>query len=322
MLGIDRFSAGPLSFSNESYSLCESKAKARSGWARDFAWKINDLTLVENACIQWKQRRGQSDRSHSSREGKTLLDQFLLARPVIQFARAETGVSRSPSAAGSSVYRPETLDITLSCLGDKKKSDTIRLRGSGDGMRILLQVLVSLVFLCLAAVMAAAGDDRSVDSAGSREEARRHWAFQPIGDPPPPDVRDTLWSHTAADRFILARLEAAALSPATDADRYTWLRRVRLDLTGIPPTPEEIEAFVHDSSPQADARVVDRLLASPAFGERWARHWLDLVGYADQIGTSNDVFAEHAWRYRDYVIAAFNADKPFDEFIREQIAGD
>ena len=92
--------------------------------------------------------------------------------------------------------------------------------------------------------------------------------------------------------------------------------------TGIPPTPQEIEAFVGDSSPQADARVVDRLLASPAFGERWARHWLDLVGYADQIGTSNDVFAEHAWRYRDYVIAAFNADKPFDEFIREQIAGD
>ena len=95
-----------------------------------------------------------------------------------------------------------------------------------------------------------------------------------------------------------------------------------LDLVGLPPSPEQIVAFINDPSPRARERVVDRLLASPAFGERWARHWLDLTGYADQIGTANDIFAEHAWRYRDYVIEAFNADRPFDRFIREQLAGD
>ena len=126
----------------------------------------------------------------------------------------------------------------------------------------------------------------------------------------------------SVDHFILAKLESRGLRPAADADRYTWLRRVSLDLIGLPPSPAQIKTFISDSSPEADEHVVDRLLASPAFGERWARHWLDLTGYADQIGTANDLFAEHAWRYRDYVIAACNADKPFDRFIREQIAGD
>ena len=112
------------------------------------------------------------------------------------------------------------------------------------------------------------------------------------------------------------------IQPVVDADRYTWLRRVSLDLTGLPPTPTEIDAFIRDNSPHACATVVDRLLDSRAYGERWARHWLDLTGYADMIGTSNNVFAEHAWRYRDYLIEAFNNDKPFDRFVREQIAGD
>jgi hypothetical protein len=121
----------------------------------------------------------------------------------------------------------------------------------------------------------------------------------------------------------------ADLNPAADADAHTWLRRVSLDLTGLPPKPEEIEIFTADLNHSsfhirhsAFAKQVDRLLQSKAFGERWARHWLDLTGYADQIGTSNNVFAEHAWRYRDYVINAFNNDKPFDQFIREQVAGD
>ena len=135
-------------------------------------------------------------------------------------------------------------------------------------------------------------------------------------------MRDTSWARDELDRFILARLEAKELRPAADADRHTWLRRVSLDLVGLPPSPEQIVAFINDPSPLARERVVDRLLASPAFGERWARHWLDLTGYADQIGTANDIFAEHAWRYRDYVIEAFNADRPFDRFIREQLAGD
>ena len=116
--------------------------------------------------------------------------------------------------------------------------------------------------------------------------------------------------------------KSAGVQPVADADRYTWLRRVSLDLTGLPPTPDEIDAFVRDNSPRACETVVDRLLDSRGFGERWARHWLDLTGYADMIGTSNNVFAEHAWRYRDYLIEAFNKDKPFDRFVREQIAGD
>src|SRR5262249_43229120 len=137
-----------------------------------------------------------------------------------------------------------------------------------------------------------------------------------------PPVRQTSWARDEIDGFILAGLGAKGLHPAPDADRYTWLRRVSLDLVGLPPSPEQIAAFLNDPSPQARERVVDRLLAAPAFGERWARHWLDLTGYADQIGTANDIFAEHAWRYRDYVIAAFNADTPFDRFLREQLAGD
>lgn len=154
------------------------------------------------------------------------------------------------------------------------------------------------------------------------EEGRRHWAFQPVVDPAPPAVRDAAWPLDPLDRFLLAKLDAADLKPVEDADRATWLRRVSLDLTGLPPSPEEIERFLSDESPRAYEVVVDRLLGSRAFGERWARHWLDLTGYADQVGTSNSVFAEHAWRYRDYLIDAFNADKPFDRFLREQIAGD
>ena len=154
------------------------------------------------------------------------------------------------------------------------------------------------------------------------EGGRKHWAFQPLASASPPDVKHADWTRSEVDRFVLAKLEANDLLPVDDADRYTWLRRTSLDLTGLPPTVAEIREFSADESPYAYERVVDRLLASHAFGERWARHWLDLVGYADQIGTSNSVFAEHAWRYRNYVIDAFNNDKPFDQFVREQIAGD
>jgi hypothetical protein len=154
------------------------------------------------------------------------------------------------------------------------------------------------------------------------EEGRQHWAFQPVAAPAIPVVNDATWSIDPLDRFVLSRLEQAGLRPVVDADRYTWLRRVSIDLTGLPPTPAEIDAFVRDNSPQACETVVDRLLSSRAYGERWARHWLDLTGYADMIGTSNNVFAEHAWRYRDYLIEAFHKDKPFDRFVREQVAGD
>ena len=167
-------------------------------------------------------------------------------------------------------------------------------------------------------VTVASGKKRVIDI----EEGRKFWAFQPVADPALPAVKDAAWPLDPLDRFILAKLEPASLRPVADADRYTWLRRVSLDLAGLPPAPTEIAEFVKDNTPNACEKVVDRLLGSRAFGERWARHWLDLTGYADMMGTSNDVYAEHAWRYRDYVIAAFNADKPFDEFVREQIAGD
>lgn len=154
------------------------------------------------------------------------------------------------------------------------------------------------------------------------EEGRKHWAYQPVRDSAPPAVRDAAWPLTDVDDFLLAKHEAAGLAPVAEAEPHTWLRRVTFDLTGLPPTEDDIAAFLADRSPQAHARVVDRLLSSKAYAERWARHWLDLVGYAEQIGTEGKIFAEHAWRYRDYLIESYHSDKPYDRFIREQLAGD
>ncbi len=151
---------------------------------------------------------------------------------------------------------------------------------------------------------------------------RRHWAFLPLSDPVVPRVDDKAWPICDVDRFILARLEVAGLRPASEADRYALLRRLSFDLTGLPPAPEQIQTFVDDQSQYAYESVVDQLLASPAFGDRWGRHWLDVTLYADTIGDDRLVPEKSAWRYRDYVIAAFNVDKPFDQFLREQIAGD
>ena len=154
------------------------------------------------------------------------------------------------------------------------------------------------------------------------EEGRKHWAYQPVRHSTPPAVRDQAWPVTKVDAFLLAKLEAAGLAPVAEADPHTWLRRVTFDLTGLPPTEDDIAAFLADRSPQSHERVVDRLLSSKAYAERWARHWLDLVGYAEQIGTEGKIFAEHAWRYRDYLVESYHSDKPYDRFIREQLAGD
>jgi len=153
-------------------------------------------------------------------------------------------------------------------------------------------------------------------------EERRYWAFLPVANPRVPSVRDGRWVRNPIDAFILSELEAKGLRPAAPAGRATLLRRVTLDLIGLPPTPEEVEAFLRDSSPQAYEKVVDRLLQSPHYGERWARHWLDLARYAESEGFKSDETRPNIWRYRDYVIRAFNQDKPYDRFIREQIAGD
>lgn len=156
----------------------------------------------------------------------------------------------------------------------------------------------------------------------SGAEYTPHWAYRPPRRSDPPSVSDTAWIRTPIDRFVLAKHEAQQLAPAAPASRETLARRAYLDLVGLPPSPAEVEAFVADRSPDAWPRLVEQLLASPHYGERWGRHWLDVVRYADSGGFETDLFFGHAWRYRDYVIRAFNADKPFDRFIKEQIAGD
>jgi len=156
----------------------------------------------------------------------------------------------------------------------------------------------------------------------SLEDGRKHWAFQPLAKVTAPAVKDSRWPRNEVDRFILAALEAKGLKPSAETDRRTLIRRATFDLLGLPPTPEEVEAFVQDNSPQAWERVVDRLLTSPHYGERWGRHWLDLARYADSSGFHNDLDRPHAWRYRDYVIRSFNEDKPYARFIAEQLAGD
>jgi hypothetical protein len=148
------------------------------------------------------------------------------------------------------------------------------------------------------------------------------WALKPIRKQELPKVSNTKWVRDDSDRFILSHLEEAGLKPASVADRHTLLRRVTFDLTGLPPTPEEIEAFALDKSTNAYRRVVDRLLDSSAFGDHWGRHWFDISCYADLAGIGGRTLIRDAWRYRDYVIASLNADKPFDQFIHEQIAGD
>ncbi|MGV3722285.1 MAG: PSD1 and planctomycete cytochrome C domain-containing protein, partial [Actinomycetota bacterium] len=152
--------------------------------------------------------------------------------------------------------------------------------------------------------------------------ARPHWAFQPVRRPAPPAVKARAWVKTPVDAFILAPLERRGLAPAPAADRRTLIRRATYDLTGLPPTPEEVEAFVNDRAPDAWVKVVDRLLASRHYGERWGRRWLDVVHYADTAGETADYPVREAYRYRNYVIDSFNRDKPYDEFLREQIAGD
>src|SRR5262245_32949705 len=156
-------------------------------------------------------------------------------------------------------------------------------------------------------------------------ERRKHWAYQPVtrvstpttGTKPGPGV-----PAAAIDAFILARLEEAGLAPAPQAEKRTLIRRVTLDLTGLPPTPAEVAAFLADPSPDAYERLVDRLLAAPAHGERFGRHWLDVVRYSESLGFEFDYDLHHAWRYRDYVIRAFNDDLPYDQFVIEHLAGD
>jgi hypothetical protein len=148
------------------------------------------------------------------------------------------------------------------------------------------------------------------------------WSFRPLARVSPPMVKDPAWTHTSIDRFITSALDQKGLRPNPIADRRTLIRRLSFDLTGLPPTPEAVEAFVNDRSPDAYELLVDRLLASPHFGERFARHWMDVARFAESHGYEQDYDRPHAYHYRDFLIGAFNEDLPYDQFVRWQIAGD
>ncbi|HUQ94653.1 MAG TPA: PSD1 and planctomycete cytochrome C domain-containing protein [Bryobacteraceae bacterium] len=163
----------------------------------------------------------------------------------------------------------------------------------------------------------------TTDAIGTSTRDRSHWAFQAPRRPTAPLVRERARVRNPVDAFLLVELEKRGLSFSTDADRIKLIRRATFDLTGLPPTPVEVADFLNDASAQAYEKVIDRLLNSPRYGERWGRHWLDLAGYADSEGVLGaDVLRPNAWRYRDYVIRAFNHDKPYDQFVKEQLAGD
>ena len=174
---------------------------------------------------------------------------------------------------------------------------------------------ITLFTLCLAFALTTLGNAKSRSSG-------QHWAYQPVANPEVPKVRQSEWPRNPIDHFVLRRLEEADLQPSEEVNRRTWIRRITLDLTGLPPTPLETQKFVEDNSPNAYATVVDRLLASPRYGERWGQHWLDVVRYADTHGFEVNTERAFAFPYRDYVIKAFNSDTPWNQFIREQIAGD
>ncbi len=182
-------------------------------------------------------------------------------------------------------------------------------------MRGILIAVFTCGLVILGLATAASGGEK-----GTGEKL--FWAFVPPADPPVPAVQDQGWPLAIPDCFILAGLEANGLRPAPRADRRTLIRRATFDLTGLPPDPDDVDAFLADHSPDAFAKLVERLLASPRYGERWGRHWLDLARYADSNGMDENLAHANAYRYRDYVVAAFNADKPYDRFLREQIAGD
>jgi hypothetical protein len=187
------------------------------------------------------------------------------------------------------------------------------------------KTLLMGALLAAATVCAGAQDARPASAAPATvaTSGAKAWSpYQPVKAPEVPAVRQKGWVRTPIDAFVLARLEAAGLKPSPQADRAAYLRRATLDAWGLLPTPEEVAAFVNDKSPDAYERAVDRLLASPHFGERQARRWLDLARYADSSGFQNDNNRPNNWRYRDYVINAFNQDKPFDRFVKEQLAGD
>lgn len=203
----------------------------------------------------------------------------------------------------------------------------VRLMSDHEGACGIVTAKMRQIFTILAAAMAlAAATDTDVAPLGVYKPAeRRHWAFQPRKDAAPPvftDAAAKAFLRTPIDAFVLAALRKAELKPAAEADRATLIRRLTYDLHGLPPTPEEVAGFVNDRAPNAYEKLVDRLLNSPRYGEQWAHHWLDVVRFAESDGYEYDTHRPDAYRYRDYVVESFNSDKPYNLFIKEQIAGD
>jgi hypothetical protein len=180
----------------------------------------------------------------------------------------------------------------------------------------------SCLFLLLCLAWSAGPQPTVLAGDHSKTRSADWWSLRALVRPPLPPVKDGSWARTPVDAFILAKLEANGLRPSLSADKRTLIRRLTYDLHGLPPTPEEIDAFLQDTSSDAYERLIDRLLASPRYGERWGRHWLDIVHYGDTHGYDKDKRRDHAWPYRDYVLRSFNSDKPYGRFIQEQIAGD
>jgi hypothetical protein len=190
-------------------------------------------------------------------------------------------------------------------------------------MKLLKKVsLVAAAGLTALAVASAVVSADTAPATVRKFQSAPHWAYQPVALPAVPAVKDARWVRTPIDAFILAKLEEKGLEPSPDADRATFARRIYLDVVGVIPSPEQVKAFADDRSPQAYEKLVDGLLASPHYGERIARKWLDLARYADTQGYQDDEARPGAWHYRDYVIKAFNEDRPFNQFVREQVAGD
>jgi hypothetical protein len=181
-------------------------------------------------------------------------------------------------------------------------------------------------FMAAGMFLLTASDFASAQSAATTTDrsvrVTSHWAFKPLARPTPPRAANSAWAQNPIDAFVLSELERKSLTPSVEAPKATLLRRASLDLIGLPPSPEEVDVFVRDTSAAAFERAVDRLLDSPQHGERWARHWLDLARYAESEGFKEDGLRPNIWRYRDYVIRSLNADKPYDRFVQEQIAGD
>ncbi|HLO97475.1 MAG TPA: DUF1549 domain-containing protein [Fimbriimonas sp.] len=256
-------------------------------------------------------------------------------------AQAKTKQAQAPAQTPESIatfeakVRPVLLAKCVSCHGDKQQIADLRLdKAITPAMAKKVAAAISytggtkmppagkLPVDELAAMTAWAKAGAPWPSTPKITPKGQFWAFKAPVMPALPKVKAEKWAQNPLDRFVLAKLEEKGMKPAPVADRRTLIRRATFDLTGLPPTPAEIDAFVNDKEPNAFARLIDRLLASPAYGERWGRHWLDVARYADSNGLDENLVFSNAWRYRDWVIDSINADKPIDRFIQEQVAGD